>query len=240
MADDNSNNMKELFIKCNHLIFSFEQFIESVYKNKEEDSNKSIHKGYIVSLKEYEELKENTNYNKVKSFYSLNNIDKEKILQQFDINKFKKIKNFKFHQIEFNTPRYLIYKLDNKENFIIINEQIWNFFGAKVENKKYSIGFKVEENCQISINFENGNNIFVKSENNIINEYSIKLSNKVEEYKYYIEEYKNIIKDINTFYNIEKEFFDNINKKAKSTSPRSGYLISFSWLNILKRNVFVL
>ena len=134
MADDNSNNMKELFIKCNQLIFSFEQFIEKVYRNKEEDSNKSIHKGYIVSLKEYEELKENTNYNKVKSFYSLNNIDKEKILQQFDINKFKKIKNFKFHQIEFNTPRYLIYKLDNKENFIIINEQIWNFFGTNNEN----------------------------------------------------------------------------------------------------------
>ena len=235
MADDNNNKMKEIFIKYNYLIFSFEKFIEGVYQNKEEDLIKNIHKGYIVNLKEYDELKENINYNKVKSFYSSQNIDKEKILQHCDINKFKKLKNFNFHQIEFNTPRYLIYRLDNKENFIIINEQIWNCFGENDEKNKYSIEYKVEENNQISINFENESNIIVKSDNNIINEYSLKYSKKVEEYKDYIEEYKNIIKDINSYYSIEKEFLDNITKKEKSNAPKSGYLISFSWINKWKK-----
>ena len=189
MADGN-NNMKEFFINYNYLIFSFEKFIERLYQNKEENSNNLIH-GYLVNFKEYEDLKENLNYNKVKSFYSSQNIDKEKIIQHCDIHKLIKIKNFKFHQIEFNTPRYLIYRLNNKDNFIIINEQIWNILGAKDEISKNYIEYKIEENNQISINFGNGDNILVKSDNNIINEYSIKYCNKVEEYKYYIDEYKN-------------------------------------------------
>ena len=233
MADGN-NNMKEFFINYNYLIFSFEKFIERLYQNKEENSNNLIH-GYLVNFKEYEDLKENLNYNKVKSFYSSQNIDKEKIIQHCDIHKLIKIKNFKFHPIEFNTPRYLIYRLNNKDNFIIINEQIWNILGAKDEISKNYIEYKIEENNQISINFGNGDNILVKSDNNIINEYSIKYCNKVEEYKYYIDEYKNIIKDINSFYNIENEFLDNINKKEKSNVPKSGYLISFSWINNWKK-----
>ena len=233
MADSN-NNMKEFFINYNYLIFSFEKFIERLYQNKEENSNNLIH-GYLVNFKEYEDLKENLNYNKVKSFYSSQNIDKEKIIQHCDIHKLIKIKNFKFHPIEFNTPRYLIYRLNNKDNFIIINEQIWNILGAKDEISKNYIEYKIEENNQISINFGNGDNILVKSDNNIINEYSIKYCNKVEEYKYYIDEYKNIIKDINSFYNIENEFLDNINKKEKSNVPKSGYLISFSWINNWKK-----
>ena len=58
-------------------------------------------------------------------------------------------------------------------------------------------------------------------------------SGKVEEYKHYIDEYKNILKDINYFYEIEKQFIDNLNKKENESSPKPGYLIKLKTLNQL-------
>ena len=89
---DDINNKKELFIKYNYFIHSFEKFDTEIYHSQLADSSRNKYKGYIIYLKEYEEFKENINYNKVKSFYSSQTIEKQKILEQFDINKFKKIK----------------------------------------------------------------------------------------------------------------------------------------------------
>ena len=220
---NDNNYQKDLFIKYNYFIYSFEKFITTLYQNNQEDSKKNKYKGIIFYLNEYEELKENINYNKVKSFYSHQAIEKQKILEQFEINKFNKIK--KFTQIEFNTPRYLFYKIDNKNSFIIINEEFYKMVG-NINKEKYSlIEYIIEKNNLISINFENGENIKIFCDKNIINEYSLKYSSKAEEYKYYINEYKNILKDIYSYYEIEKQFIDNMNKKEKNTSPKTGYLV---------------
>ena len=148
---NDNNYQKDLFIKYNYFIYSFEKFITALYQNNQEDSKKNKYKGYIFYLNEYEELKENINYNKVKSFYSHQAIEKQKILEQFEINKFNKIK--KFTQIEFNTPRYLFYKIDNKNSFIIINEEFYKMVG-NINKEKYSIiEYIIEKNNLISINF---------------------------------------------------------------------------------------
>ena len=179
---NDNNYQKDLFIKYNYFIYSFEKFITTLYQNNQEDSKKNKYKGYIFYLKEYEELKENINYNKVKSFYSPQAIEKHKILEQFDIYKFNKIKNFK--PIEFNTPRYLFYKIDNKNSFIIINEEFFKIIGNINVDKNSLIEYIIEKNNLISINFENGENIKIWCDKNIINEYSLKFSSKAEEYKY--------------------------------------------------------
>ena len=225
--------MKELFIKYNYLIFSFEQIIENIYQTKKEEIAKNIYKGYIINLKDYEEFKEFINYGKVKSFYSSQKIETQKILQYFDINKFKKIK--KFNSIEFNSPRFLFYKLGSKESFIIITEQIWKLLGNNNKEKIPNIEYTIDKNNHICIIFENGEKIFIRTDNNIINEYSLNYSNKAEEYKYYIDEYKNIIKDINSYYNNEKTFSNNLKKKEINMAPKSDYLISLSWVNNWKR-----
>ena len=233
---ENNDFWKNLFIKLNYLIYSFDKFIEGIYSNKQENSSQKKYKGYIINLKDYQELKNNINYNKVKPFFSHQNIQRQQILQFCDINKIKKIKSP--NQIEFKTPRYLFYMINNKESYIIINEEIWNFLnGINKDNKTNGsyIEYTIGKNNQLSINFENAENIIVWSGNNIINEYSYKYSVKSAEYKYLYEEYKNIIKDINSFYNLEEKFINSANKKDNNLSLKSGYLISNSWFNNWKK-----
>ena len=87
----------------------------------------------------------------------------------------------------------------------------------------------------MTIKFQNGENIKLWINRNIINEYSLNYSGKVEEFKHYIDEYKNILKDINSFNEIEKQFIDNLYKKENESSPKSGYLIKNSWINNWKK-----
>ena len=230
---DDINNKKELFIKYNYFIHSFEKFDTEIYHSQQADSSRNKYKGYIIYLKEYEEFKENINYNKVKSFYSSQTIEKQKILEQFDINKFKKIKNFK--TIEFNTPRYLFYKISSNEKFIIINEELCKFIENIDKEKPSFIEYIIENKNLVTIKFQNGENIKLWINRNIINEYSLNYSGKVEEFKHYIDEYKNILKDINSFNEIEKQFIDNLYKKENESSPKSGYLIKNSWINNWKK-----
>ena len=237
MSERQKIKNEELFIKYNHYIYLYEKFIEKIYGKDINSPARDKYKGYIMNLKDYEELKQNLNYTQVNKFYSSNNIEAQKCLQYYDANKFNKIKNIKL--IEFNTPRYLVYKIMNGNDYIIISEELWNLINSNENiniNKNFLIEYSIESNNQISINFEKGENIFLwTNNNNIINKYSIQYGAKKEYLNYYIEEYKNIIKDINSYYNIEQEFFDNLNKKEKNSTPKSGYLISNSWINKWKR-----
>ena len=237
MSERQKIKNEELFIKYNHYIYLYEKFIEKIYGKDINSPARDKYKGYIMNLKDYEELKQNLNYTQVNKFYSSNNIEAQKCLQYYDANKFNKIKNIKL--IEFNTPRYLVYKIMNGNDYIIISEELWNLINSNENiniNKNFLIEYSIESNNQISINFEKGENIFLwTNNNNIINKYSIQYGAKKEYLNYYIEEYKNIIKDINSYYNIEQEFLDNLNKKEKNSTPKSGYLISNSWINKWKK-----
>ena len=235
MTDDQTR-LKELFIKYNWYIYAFEKFIDKIYKENKESVSKEKYKGYIVNLKEYENIKDNIEYKKVKPLLSSQGKpDFNKIVQNFNPNKFNSINKLK--QIEFKTARYLFYKITNQENYIIINEELWNLIGCLGQNNNDSpINYTIEKENQIEINFENGDNIYIRSnDDNIISQYSFNYSIKKEEYKYYVGEYKNIIKDINTYYSIEKEFEDNLNKKDINSINKSGYLISNIWINQWKK-----
>ena len=235
MADEQTIKREDLFIKYNNCIYSYEKFIEEIYNKNNNSPLQDKYKGYIIYLSDYEELKKNLNYNSIKQCYSSKNIEKQKLLQHYDVNKFSKIKTIK--QIEFYSQRYLINKIKNGNEYIIINEELWNLIGCKNnENKNPSIEFSLENNNQISINFENGENLLIwTNNNNIINKYSLNYSTKKENINYYVDEYKNIIKDINSYYNIEKEFSDILNKKNQNSIPRSGYLINITWINKWKK-----
>ena len=235
MTDDQTR-LKDLFIKYNWYIYTFEKFIDKIYKENKESLSKEKYKGYIVNLKEYENIKDNIEYKKVKPLLSSQGKpDFNKIVQNFNPNKFNSINKLK--QIEFKTARYLFYKITNQESYIIINEDLWNLLGCLGQNNNdSSINYTIEKENQIEINFENGDNIYIRSnDDNIISQYSFNYSIKKEEYKYYVGEYKNIIKDINTYYSIEKEFEDNLNKKDINSINKSGYLISNIWINQWKK-----
>ena len=149
MADEQTIKREDLFIKYNNCIYSYEKFIEEIYNKNNNSPLQDKYKGYIIYLSDYEELKKNLNYNSVKQFYSLKNIEKQKLLQHYDVNKFNKIKTIK--QIEFYSQRYLINKIKNGNEYIIINEELWNLIGCKNnENKNPSIEFSLENNNQIS------------------------------------------------------------------------------------------
>ena len=235
MADNPIIKKEDLFIKFNNSINLYEKFVEEIYNKDKNPSSKDKLKGYIIYLKDYENLKLNLNYKNVRQFFYAKNNEKQKIFQNYDVNKFSKIKDIK--QIEYYTPRYLINKIKNGDEYIIINEELWSLICSKnKDNKNPSIEYSIENNNQISINFENGENLLIwTNNNNIINNFSLNYSLKKENFNFYIEEYKNIIKDINSYYNIEKEFSDNLSKKEKNLIPKSGYLINYSWINKWKK-----
>ena len=116
MVDEETKKNKELFIKFNNCIYAYEKLIEKIYDKNLDSPPQDKYKGYIINLKDYEELKQNLNYNNVKQFCSAKTLEAQKFLQYYDANKFSKIKKIK--QIEFNTPRYLVYKIMNGNDYI--------------------------------------------------------------------------------------------------------------------------
>ena len=167
MTDDQAR-LKELFIKYNWYIYTFEKFIDKIYKENKESLSKEKYKGYIVNLKEYENIKDNIEYKKVKPLLSSQGKpDFNKIVQNFNSNKFNSINKLK--QIEFTTARYLFYKITNQESYIIINEELWNLLGCLGQNNNDSpINYTIEKENQIEINFENGDNIYIRSNDDTV------------------------------------------------------------------------
>ena len=64
MEDDVNNELNE-FSNYNKAIFEFEDFIEKLNDDKNIESNKKRN-GYLIELKEFEELKHNLNHKKLK------------------------------------------------------------------------------------------------------------------------------------------------------------------------------
>ena len=236
MTDDQKKNF---FIKLNIIINSYEEFVTKIYneiKNKinQEDN---YYKGYIIEKKDFDVLKENLNYKKYKELNQNDKNNTNKIKEIFDINKFNKISRFK--EMEFASPRYILYRIINKSEFIIINEDLWDMLGPVNQDKKIKkdseIEYKIGQGNQICIKFKKGEYLYLWADNNQINQYSYNFCEKKEEFKHYIDEIKNISRDINSYFYIEKSFLEKTNKKDSNNAPESGYLISNKWLNNWKK-----
>ncbi len=225
---NNESILQDKFIKYYYAIINFENALKNIYS--ESNYNKD-NKGYLINLKNYEEIKQNLNY----QYYNKGK-KKEELIKYMD-EKFYKIKKLK--QIEFKTNQYLINMILNGNKYIIINENLWNELGDKKEGDNSHIIYKIESDY-ITFNFENEKKLYFRhNKNNQIDKYTYNYATQNFDYKPNFNVMEKILNDIKRYYEFETEFIKNLKRKKSLSldyySKNNGYLISKIWLDNWKK-----
>ena len=186
--NNNKSILQDKFIKYYYAIINFEDSLQDIYS---ESNNNKDNKGYLINLKNYEEIKQSLNCQ-----YYYKGKKKEEIIKDMN-DKFYKIKKLK--QIEFKTTQYLINMILNGNKYIIINENLWNELGDKDEGDNSPLIYKIESDY-FTFNFENERKLYFKhNKNNQIDEYTYKYATQNSDYKPNFNVMEKILNGINFF-----------------------------------------
>jgi len=195
-------------------ISDFEKYIKDIYSTNYEVG--AEHRGYLINLKDYEEIKENNNYS-------------EKIL--------------KINQIEFKTSQYLVNMILNGNKYIFINTDFWKLICDNDKQYESPFIYKVNRNDitfsldNIKLSFKHNKNIIDKNSLNYSFSFKSNYENITKIFdsviKYYNFE-KQILKDlknknnsniINFKYLVSKNWIDNWIKFSNYENIKSNYLL---------------
>ena len=124
-------NNSDLITNYKNAISEFEKFRNIIYNKS---SIGSEYNGYLINLKDYENILKNIYDDKV-------NINDSEI-------------NFKINQIEFKTPQYLINMILYGNKYIFINVDLWELFCDKDKKGESPIIYKINKN-DITFNLDN-------------------------------------------------------------------------------------
>ena len=210
----------EIFIKINEAIYDNEQHIQDIFNKS---SNPINEEGYLINLKDLEDLKINVNYEEFKKYKSnqkYNESYQDKIKSIFDNKKFQEIK--KIEQIKFKNTRYITNMLLNDNKFILINHKLWEVISDNEKDiKEKAISYTILR-TKIILYLENNEQLELSHKNNIFDKNSCK-------YNQSFNEFYQLSNQIFIYYKFEKKFLNEL--KNNSFSSTNGYLVSESWLN---------
>ena len=211
--------MDALFViqKYNEAIYCFEEKYLKEIENKTKDNKP--HKGYLIYLKDLEDLKKKTNYNNYKLIYG-------KIKENIQLD--KKNKKDGIEQIEFKTSSFIINMIYNNNKLILISKELWKIICKKGKEDEEPILYYIKSN-KISFETEDKIKICFKQKDNIID-----ISSFISENSSNIDEFKNILNDIKKYYNFEEKFIKDLLKEEKD-SQKMDYLVCKNWLEKWKR-----
>ena len=208
---------EQLLINYRALLENFEKnYVYDIFNNyKKYDSLK----GYLINLESYESLKK-----KIKA-QSYGSISASKILESIT----------KLKPLQIRTSQYLINMLLNENKYIIINTKVWNLLGEEEKSNDSHVLYTIDKDLII---FSLDDNIQLKltclDHNNIIDKSSFRIN---DNYMHYFElssnfgKIDNIYRQINTYYNFEKELISDLNQNKKVQSEKNiGYLVDFKWI----------
>ena len=112
------------FYTYNIGILNYRNYVKGIYENYYYYSN-VIHKGYLIDLKYFKKWKEIISYKKLKTCLNCPyDFIKNEIKKYCDFNLIYEI--VKEDQIKYQNARYLISMILNNNEFIIINEDLFN------------------------------------------------------------------------------------------------------------------
>ena len=222
--NENLNKIDE-YIKYNEALEQYEKYIKDKY------SKNSVHdiilKGYLINLKDFEDLKKGINYDTYKLFRPNNKNGCLKLLNSSKETKFKKVRNIKL-----NSFKYLVNMLNNNNKYIIITGELWNVVGEKDNQNNTQIDYKIDKDY-IIIEFQNQKKIsFKHNKNNIIDIVGYNSGENI--FKPNFDEIKKIYEDIKEYKKLESEFIYDIKKENNSNgenNKKHGFLISKSWID---------
>ena len=180
------------------------------------------HKGHLINLKDFKDLKKQVNYDKNKSnfFSTVDIIESEK--------------KFDFKELEKISGRYLINMLLNGNEYIIVDTTFYKIISKNVGKNPKTIDYNYPNNLnELNITFEKNDIVkFNIKENNIINSSSLK--KKTSESFKDIEKTFEIIKN---YYNFEIALEKDMKSKTKGNKSYKGYLIEKEALDKWKEKI---
>ena len=128
----NKNENTELKIKYNKAIYIFEEYLKTLYHQKPG----IVHKGYIINLKDLDDLKEKIGYNN-----KTGQITNMGIVQLKDDEKI-----YPIEEIKLKTYQYLINMIYNNNTYIIINDILWKVVCKKGKENAPPISYTINSN----------------------------------------------------------------------------------------------
>ena len=207
-------------------IYNFEKYIENIYNPSIE---KIYHEGYIINLKDFNQLKSNIQYEYLKQIL----INKNSALYLGKIGELINIKGIinilSIDQEKFISPTELINSLNNKSNYLLINKALWRCI-CKIEKQNEPCITYFIDNSKIILLFDNNHNICFKKNKNILNKESY--LNGI-----HINELINLVEPIIEYYNLEHNFLANLKNKLNA-HKESGYLLDKKWIDEWKNSIY--
>ena len=182
------------------------------------------HKGYIINLNDYNNLK-----NKIDYEINKNLISKSK----FDIKENEKIMTIK--DIEFKTSQYLLNMLLNGNKYIIIDSIFWKVICEKGKENSSCINYEISMNTSLlnlklndykTLLFDN------KKRDNILE--ASKLKN-ISGNNFHL--LKNAFRNIKAYYDFEIKIQSDLKEKKESKITGKGYLIEKDWIDKWKQQI---
>ena len=143
-----------LLLKYNKAIYNFEKYFEDLYKKTD-----GMKCGYLINLKDYEDLKKKANYTKKYMQDEIKLSDSEKI--------------YTIKEMENATSRNLIDMLNKGNKYIIVDQKFWKVFCEKGKENNEAIWYNVFPNY-FSVTLNGISLNFNLTKNNIIDKNSYK------------------------------------------------------------------
>ena len=162
MASRNKLIYNNLLLIYNSAIYHFEKYIEELYKNTNE-----MKCGYLINLKDYDDLKK-------KIYYSKDNA-KKSLLEEKKLNVSEKIYTIK--EIEKRTPEYLIDMITKGNKYIMVDQKFWKIFCEKGKENNEPIFYDISQNI-LNFTLINKTLKFNSTKSNIIDKSSYINDNK--------------------------------------------------------------
>ena len=167
MGDNNRVNCINNIILCCKSIFEYENFLNQIYSNIKDNTNIKL-EGYLIDLKEFEKFKIDIDYQLYKeNIYDYKDDISVKITLLFSENK-PLIELKRFKQLKIKSNQELLNIFSNKNEYILINSEIWNYICKKGKESESFITYYIN-NSNLYFSLEDGSFAYFQHNKNILN-----------------------------------------------------------------------
>jgi len=222
IEEKNKENV-EILYSYNMTLFEYENQIGKINENIE--WNKTLY-GFIIDLKDYEDLKKKIQYEKLKEYFNNEQLCKKKINEIINTMDIEGIKLKKIDRLEIKDSNQLVQFLQDKKEYKLINVELWKKICLKEKENKSPILYYIEF-PEITLYLNKNDLITFFCKDNILNNelYITSGNNKV----------MNISKSIIEYYNLINKMKKNMTNKVHT--KEKGYLVSKTWIDNWKNYV---
>ena len=213
----------DYIINCVKAFYKFEHFLNKMNGKLGYDFEENF--GYLINYERIDKIKKAINYENIKKIY--------KNLSPSPADQVEKI--YTIDEIKFRNSDYLLNMLQNKNNYIIINNELWKVFCKNDKEKlapiKYYINygqikFKLDDQKELIFSFE------IKKINNLLTFKNFYSFENNYYYNHFTDNYTKLVNDIykpiKGYYEFHRKFIEDLEKTYRS-NLQSGLLVELDW-----------